>query len=275
MFGYVRICKPELRIKEFEYYKAVYCSLCKQLGKQYGPVARLTLNYDFTFLGLLSISLGGEEQTFCRKRCTCNPLKKCNYLCEKQNLDFPSATAMIMLYYKLLDNIDDEKGFKKLGCVLVRPFFSSARKKAMKAYPKVDELFKRYIKEQKRIEANNCRDIDLAAEPTADCMAELFRILAKDEMSARCLHRLGYTIGRYIYILDAAVDFDEDVKKRRYNPFAAKDELDLDLVKTQLNICIAEAANAYELLDIKIGKNILDNIIYLGLKETYIKELKQ
>ena len=119
MFGYVKVCKPELKIKEFEFYKAVYCSLCKQLGKEYGPLARLTLNYDFTFLALLSMALDDENYTACRKRCTCNPLKKCNYICEKEQLSFPSGAAMIMLYYKLLDNIADEKGFKKLGCLIL------------------------------------------------------------------------------------------------------------------------------------------------------------
>lgn len=275
MFGYVRICKPELRIKEYELYKAVYCSLCKQLGKQYGPAARLTLNYDFTFLALLAIALGEEEQTFCRKRCTCNPFKKCNYLCEKDSLDFPSAAAMIMLYYKLLDNIDDEKGIKKLAYVFVRPFFASARKRALKKYSQADEIFKAYIDRQKKVEKEKCGDIDLAAEPTADCMAELFSMLSNDAVSDRCLRRMGYTIGRYIYILDAAADFEEDKKKGRYNPFLLCGGLDIDFVKSQLNICIAEAANAYELLELKRCKSLLDNIIYLGLKEAYVKELKQ
>ena len=50
MFGYVKPDKSELRIKEYETYKAVYCALCKELGKRYGLMSRLTLNYDYTFL---------------------------------------------------------------------------------------------------------------------------------------------------------------------------------------------------------------------------------
>lgn len=274
MFGFVRVCKPELRIKEFELYKAIYCSLCKQLGKEYGPFARLTLNYDFTFLALLSMSLDDKNYTSCRKRCTCNPFKKCNYICEKETMDFPSGAAMIMLYYKLLDNIADEKGLKKIGCLIVKPFFSSAHKKASEKFPKLDRLFANYIEAQNRVESEKCDNIDLAAEPTAECMGELFKTLSSDEPSARCLHRMGYTIGRYIYVLDAATDYLKDKEKGRYNPFLLCGDLNIEYVKTQLNICIAETANAYELLDIKKYKNILDNIIYLGLKETYVKELK-
>ena len=32
MFGYVKPCSAQLRVCEYETYKAVYCGLCKQLG---------------------------------------------------------------------------------------------------------------------------------------------------------------------------------------------------------------------------------------------------
>ena len=138
MFGYVRIAKPELRVKEYETYKAVYCSLCKDLGKHYGFLSRLTLSYDFTFLGLLNMALQDGCDGFERKKCTFNPLKKCIYCKNSDSLGMPSAAAMIMLYYKLRDNIADEKFFKKLGYYLIIPFFSSAHKKAKKKYPQIE-----------------------------------------------------------------------------------------------------------------------------------------
>ena len=57
MFGYVRIYKPELKMAEFEHYQGVYCSLCKQLGKRYVVMARMTLSYDFTFLAVFRMAL--------------------------------------------------------------------------------------------------------------------------------------------------------------------------------------------------------------------------
>ena len=115
MFGYIRAEKGELKVKEYDTYKAIYCSLCKKLGKNYGILSRMTLSYDFTFLALLNMSLQNSCTKFERKRCAFNPLKKCNY-CEKtDDLKMPSAAAMIMLYYKIKDNIADEKGIKKLG----------------------------------------------------------------------------------------------------------------------------------------------------------------
>ncbi|MEE0928405.1 MAG: DUF5685 family protein [Acutalibacteraceae bacterium] len=277
MFGYIRASKPEMRIKEFEMYKTVYCSLCKELGKTYGIAARFTLSYDFTFLALLYMALNENCCGIKKGVCTCNPLKKCKYLENADDLKLPAAACMILLYYKILDNISDEKGFKRLGYKLVRPIFSSAYKKASKQYPIIDDIVCRYIDGQRLVEQNNTDSIDPAAEPTAICMAELFQQLSDDLLTKRCLNRLGYCIGRYIYILDAAVDLEEDIKLDRYNPLkglADNENRNKDFIAPQLNICISEAAKAYELIDIKKFKNILDNLIYLGLQETFTKELK-
>lgn len=275
MFGYIRACKPEMRIKEFELYKAVYCSLCKELGKSYGPFARLTLSYDFTFLAILSMSLNDRCCGIKQKHCTCNPLKKCNYLSDLEDVKMPAGAAMILLYYKILDNIDDEKGFKKFKYLLARPVFKSAYKKAAKNYPHIDKIVSDYISAQQKFEQEGKKDIDLAAEPTAVCMSELFKTLSEDPLECRCLERIGYCIGRYIYVLDAAVDLEEDKKLGRYNPLSdLTNEEAKNNVAPQLNICIAEAIKAYELIEIRKFKNIIDNLLYLGLQDTFKKELK-
>ena len=274
MFGYVRACKPEMRIKEFEMYKAVYCSLCRELGKSYGPFARLTLSYDFTFLALLNMSL---KKDFCgteRKLCRCNPLKKCTYLREGSDLEMPAAAAMIMLYYKLLDNIADEKGVKKLGFILIKPFFKSAHKKAAKSYPHIEKNVAEYISEQQALEKENCQSMDKAADPTANALAEIFALCSEDETNKRILNRMGYCIGRYVYLLDAYCDLEEDIKKERYNPLKYSEENIKENIAAQLNICISQTGAAMELLNIEKFKNILDNIVFLGLEDTMKKELK-
>ena len=274
MFGYIRACKPEMRIKEFEMYKTVYCSLCKELGKSYGPFARLTLSYDFTFLALLNMSL---KKDFCgteRKLCKCNPLKKCTYLKEESQLKMPAAAAMIMLYYKLLDNIADEKGLKKIGYILIKPFFKSAHKKAAKSYPDIEKIVAEYICEQQALEKDNCQSIDKAADPTAKALAEIFTLCSENETDKRVLNRMGYCIGRYVYLLDAYCDLEEDVKKERYNPLKFSQENIKENIAAQLNICISQTGAAMELLNIEKFKNILDNIVFLGLEDTMKKELK-
>jgi len=278
LFGYIRIEKPELKVKEYEMYKAVYCSLCKKLGRSYGFLSRLTLSYDFTFLALLNMSLKDGCVNIERKRCAFNPLKKCNYCKETDVLDMPAAAAMIMLYYKLVDNIADEKGFKKLGYLIIKPFFGSARKKAAKQYPMVEQIIADYIDAQNKLEKENCTIMDAAANPTAVALGKIFTLCSNDDMQKRVLERLGYCMGRYIYLLDAACDLERDIKNNSYNVLKSDYNGDKanylkDRVEPQLYFCINEACKAFELLDIKKFKTILGNIIYLGLEETFKKEI--
>ena len=276
MFGYVRACKPELKIKEYETYKAVYCSLCKKLGKSYGILSRFTLSYDFTFLALLNMSMTDGCDLFVQKRCAFNPLKKCNYCKDDKPLEMPAAAAMIMLYYKILDNIADEQGFKKIGYYLLKPIFSSAHKKAAKQYPDIESAVSKYIATQNLLEKAGCKSLDEASDPTAKVMEQILALCSDDETQKRVLRRMGYCLGRYIYLLDAAVDLDQDKKSGSYNVLKNTDDKDIATrIKQQLYFCINEASKAFELLDIKKYKHILGNIIYLGLEETFIKELNK
>ncbi len=279
MFGYVRIAKPELKVKEYETYKAVYCSLCRELGRTYGLWSRFTLSYDFTFLALINMSLSAGCDPIERKRCVFNPFKKCNYCKSNEKLKMPAAAAMIMSYYKLADNIKDEKGIKKLGFICLKPLFAHARKKAAKSYPVIEQIVHEYIEKQDILERESCSSLDMAADPTAYALGKILTECSDDAVQKRILDRIGYCIGRYIYILDAACDLEDDIKSGSYN--CLKSELSGDRkefmkkrILPQLYVCSNEAGKAFELLDVKKYKSILGNIIYLGLEDTFKKELK-
>ncbi|MBQ8203452.1 MAG: hypothetical protein IJZ75_04145 [Clostridia bacterium] len=276
MFGYIKAAKPELKIKEFEAYKAVYCTLCKRLGKNYGLFSRFTLSYDFTFLAMLNMALKDGCPEYEQKPCAFNPLKKCNYCKNTEDFEMPCAAAMILLYYKILDNIADEKSFKKLGYLLLRPIFSSAHKKAAASYPQIEEIAKEYIAKQSEREKENCQSIDAAADPTSIMLSRLFALCSGDETAKRVLERLGYCLGRYIYILDAFCDLNDDKKTGSYNVLKALNENEIkEKVKAQLYFCIGEAAKAFELLEIRKYETILGNIIYLGLEQTFTEEFNK
>lgn len=281
LFGYVRTDKPELKVKEFETYKAVYCTLCRSLGRSYGILSRLTLSYDFTFLALLQLGMNDECVCFEQKRCAFNPLKKCSYCKDDTALKMPAAAAMIMLYYNIKDKIDDGRGFKKFGYMIIKPFFASARKKAAKSYPEIEEIVSDYIAQQNRLEKAECRELDRIADPTATALSRILSLCSKDEMQKRVLSRLGYCIGRYIYLLDAACDLSEDIKNGSYNVLKYEagenepKEYAKGRVEPQLYFCINEAGKAFELLELKRYRSILGNIIYLGLEATFKKELSK
>lgn len=280
MFGYIKASKGELKVREYEIYKAVYCSLCRRLGRSYGPVSRLTLSYDFTFLALLNMAVASGCDGFEKKRCAFNPIKKCNYCKNDAAMEMPAAAAMILLYYKLLDNTADERGFKRLGYMLLKPVFSPAHKKAAKKYPHIEAVARDYITEQNTLEAERCTDLDRAADPTAKMMSKILPLCSDDAAQKRVLERLGYCMGRYIYLLDAACDLEDDIKSGSYNVLKGEAgesprEYAANRVRPQLYFCVNEAAKAFELLDIKKYRDIIGNIIYLGLEDTFIKELNK
>ena len=276
LFGYVKPFKPELKVKEFDTYQAVYCGLCHQLGKAFGPFAKMTLSYDFTFVAVLSMALREDFCGFQKTRCMANPLRKKTCLVPSEDMAFVSSCAMVLLYYKVKDNIHDSVFFKKLGCYFLLPFASSARKKALCHYPELDAIFSRMMEDQFDLEQKKTVSVDAAAEPTAKALQTAFSMLGEEEASKRVLSRLGYLLGRWIYLLDALDDLDADAKTGSYNPFLLKFDvrcLDeekkkeiLDYGKGTLNITAAEMATTYELLKLHRYKTILDNIIYLGLK---------
>ena len=164
-----------------------------------------------------------------------------------------------------------EKGIKKLGYYLILPFFSSAWKKAKKKFPEIEDIVYEYISEQNALEKQNCAELDRAADQTAKALAKILMLCSSDQKQKRVLQRLGYCMGRYIYLLDAACDLESDIKKGSYNVLKGSDIKQKAI--PQIYFCINEACKAFELLDIKKYNTILGNIIYLGLEDTFKKEL--
>ena len=124
------------------------------------------------------------------------------------------------------------------------------------------------------LEKQNCTDVDRVADPTAIALSKILALCSEDASQKRILERLGYCLGRYIYLLDAFCDLDEDIKNNNYNVLKGKEDIK-DYIRGQLYFCINESIKSFELLDIKKYKSILGNIIYLGLEDTAEKELEK
>lgn len=269
MFGYVKIYKPELKVKDYEAYKAVYCSLCRQLKKDYGIFAPLTLNYDFTLLALTRMAFSEECPGFKSGRCEYNPLKKCQKCINgTAELEFAAASAMLMCYYKVQDDIEDSSFFKGLAKRLLKPYFAVKRKKAMKKYAQADAVIAKAMAEQVKTEKAKTDSIDAAAHPSAYAMGELLKIGFEGE-TAEKLQRFGYLAGRWVYFADALDDMESDRKTNSYNVFnnigkeEAKEKAKEKAVKV-LNLTAGELARQLEEMKPKRFKDILENIVFDG-----------
>ena len=100
-------------------------------------------------------------------------------------------------------------------------------------------------------------------------MAELF--LYRQDQWEPTLRRMGFYLGKFIYLMDAYEDLEEDLKKGRYNPLRElKDREDYEQTCEKiLKLMMAEASRAFERLPILKDAEILRNILYAGVWTRY------
>lgn len=277
MFGYVRTVNAELKMKEYDLYRATYCGLCRSMGKCTGQCSRMTLNYDFVFLALTRYAIEPCSVKFKGRRCLAHPFKKRDNMERNPILDYCAGASAILNYQKLLDDLHDEKGAKKLRAIMLRPFVSRSRKKALKKDPTLKELDKKIeekLSELSKIENSEQIGVDVPAACFGDILGEIMAH-GYDGMNRRIAFELGRHVGSWIYVADALDDMREDLKKGRYNPLLRlydgrlpnEDELSLIFDATKNKLFAAEAA--FDLIEINDSaiKNILANVLYMGIPQ--------
>ena len=280
MFGYIRTDVPEMRVRENEYYRAVYCGLCRAQGKCTGQCSRFTLNYDIVFLALLRLALRGEQPEIKHGRCMAHPFKKRAYVALCEPLAYSAYASAILTHGKIVDDISDEKGAKKIKALLAKPFSSGMRKKAFKKYSELDKRVFDGLGRLSEIEKQRLSSVDIPADAFGEILADIvsFGLDGNDE---KIMRKIGKHVGRWIYIVDAADDLADDIKKNRFNAFSClyggeipPDEREAVANSLRLELLAAEPAfdliDYNELYDIKA---IVENIIYLGMPNAAEKAL--
>ena len=260
-----------MKISEYETYKSIYCGLCQQLGREYTPLARMTLSFDFTFLAALNMALAEDKPVYTKRKCPANPLKKCIMADLGEIQSHCCDCAVLMLWYKLEDDLKDHGTASRLRAAALYPAARLAYRKAAQRRPELDQLIGNNMRLQAETEAACTASVDLASEPTAQVLSGLFSTLSEDPVQKRVLERLGYLLGRYVYLCDALDDLEDDREKGNYNPFLADQSAGPEQIETAIGtlyLTIAEAAKTFELLELKRFEPILANILYLGMKET-------
>lgn len=268
MFGYVTPAKPEMKVKEFESYRAVYCGLCKQLKQDYGFASRMLLNYDLVTVALLADGLSGQAGRPCAERCIANPLHKRCMLHDTAGLGLAAAALVLLSWYKLADDVADEAFVKRLAARAARLALMRAHKKAAAAFPALDACLAQETARQQTLEAAKSQNPDEAAEPTGRMTGAIFALCAASEAQVHILERLGLFLGKVLYWLDAAEDYEKDKAKGRYNVFrlaGLEREEAVERARQLCRLAAGEAARCYNLLDLQLNRPILDNIIFLGL----------
>lgn len=276
MFGYVKPDKAELKIKEYETYKAIYCSLCKTLEKEYGLLSRFFLTYDATFFVLFLKSIF-QTSADCAHNGVCrfNPLKKCNYIDEDEILKKAAALTVIMFYYKLRDNIKDCALYKKIIAFIIYPYIKIKFNKAAKKYSQYNDIIKIQTERQEELEQSQSKSVDLACDPSAKALSEIFAVDVKNSEQEQLIKRTAYCVGRWVYLMDAYDDLENDIKSSSYNPFTAyyglKDISDISETVTKeiigrIRLTANEAAASFEKISKGCYNSVVENIIFDGME---------
>lgn len=265
MFGYVVAHKPELKMREFDKYKAYYCGLCRVLREKYGFLGQLTLTYDMTFLVILLTSLYESESKLDEKRCIVHPAKKQKML-YNEITEYAADMNIVLTYHKLTDDWNDEKSKTGLiGVKLLRRTYSKLEKK----YPEKCEIISRCMKQLAECEERKEENIDITARCFGELMEELF--LYKKDVWEQTLRKMGFYLGKFIYIMDAYDDIEEDIRKGNYNALISlHGEPDFDeKCQEMMNYVLAECARWFEKLPCIEDAEIIRNILYAGVWTKY------
>ena len=315
MFGYVVVNKPELKFREFDVYRAYYCGLCHSLSKRHGLSGQLTLSYDMTFLVILLSSLYEPEHSVTSKRCIVHPLKRQNII-SSEFTDYVADMNVILSYFKCLDDWHDDRSVLKLAyskllkkgsigknlnnvhatsdstddgsVAATQPNSDSNNQNSYftddsghlhispdYSYKNKIEAISSLLDELGTREKMNETNVDVVAGLFGRIMQILF--VPFDDIYAKGLGRMGFYLGKFIYIMDAFDDVEDDVKKGRYNVFS-KYYTDPDFethVKDMLTMMMAECSDAFEMLPAVDNADILRNILYSGVWNSYERRVSK
>ncbi len=268
MFGYIKVNEPELKIREYATYRAYYCGLCRELKRKYGQLGRLTLTYDMTFFIMLLSSLYEPKFREDDIRCIVHPKKK-RHTVVNEVTEYAADMNMILSYEHLRDDWKDEK---KIGALAGENVLRKRVLRTMKEYPVQSKIIKKSLEKLARIEEEKSGDLDAAARPFGELMAGL--VSWKRDPFFNTLKDLGFYLGKFIYILDAYLDYDKDKNKGCYNPFiysdkfsddAEKSRVSKEKVRAVLDHTLRCAIVEFEKLPLEQDVAILRNILYEGV----------
>ena len=276
MFGYVKVNSGELRVKEYELYRGAYCGLCRAMGKCTGQCSRMSLSYDFAFLVMARLALTNTKMSFSQRRCLAHPLKKRNVMDRNEQLDVCAYSAAVLGYHKIKDDLADEKGLKYARAALTYPFVKHWRKKAVNAgFCELDKKVEDNLEKLSALEKDKTVSVDAPAALFGDILSDITSYgLEGSERRIAC--QVGKCVGKWIYIVDALDDMIEDKKRRRYNPFLLlyggelPSETQLKDIEDALKLELLGAETAMDLLETEkiLVKNVMENILYLGMPDT-------
>ena len=264
MFGYVTASWKELSRQQKDRYGSIYCGICRQIREQSGGTARIALSYDMAFLGTLLMSLYEPEEKTGRQACLIHPVSRRSWV-DNPVIRYCADMNVILAYYNALDDWQDDG---KLSAKLLSDAFEKHCGRIEEAYPRQCQAIRSCIGELSRLEKEGCGNPDEPASCFGRLMAEI--LVYEEDFWAPALRQMGDALGRFIYLLDAALDYRKDLKKGKYNPYIAMGMgEDWQRWEEYLILTMGRCTMHFEKLPLVQDKALLDNILYSGVWVNY------
>ena len=266
MFGYVVMNKPEIKFKDFDMYRSFYCGLCRELRERYGIGGQITLSYDMTFVILLLSALYEPPTRKGTTRCIVHPVRK-QTVRKNAITEYGADMNIFLTYYKCKDDWNDEK---KIFSLAYGKLLESKEKKSEQQWKKKIDVIISCLNELSEMEQKGETDIDRVSGCFGRIMAEIFAY--REDVWEPTLHRMGFYLGKFIYLMDAYDDVEKDIKSGSYNPFRKAyldDPAFADDCRSLLTLMMSECSREFEQLPILLHAEILRNVLYSGVWSRY------
>lgn len=266
MFGYVIANRSKLDEDRLQRYKGCYCGLCRTLKERYGGLMRLTLTYDMTFLALLENALYEPAEESGEEKCAAHPVKA-HYWWRSEFTDYAADMSVLLAYHKCRDDWNDE-------CDPLKKAEASALRKAYRAvcekYPVQSGVINDCMDEISAVEHRRDTHPDAASNAFGRLMGELF--VCRDDRWSPYLRAMGTALGKFIYMMDAAVDQEKDRRRFSYNPLEFLPDLADDHYRGALDMLMGECVYQFDKLPIVKDADILRNILCSGVWTVYMNK---
>ena len=270
MFGYVTANMGELSKEQQRRYSAVYCGICRRIREQSGQLARLGLSYDMAFLAVLLMSLYEPSEQSGNNRCLIHPITRRAWI-DNEFVRYAADMNVALAYYNCLDDWQDDG---KRSAKWLAEAYEKHLPDIEARWPRQCQAIRDSLENLSAFEKANCPNPDEPAGAFGALMGELLAV--REDLWSPTLRKMGNALGRFIYLLDAELDYDKDRHQGKYNPFLAKgEEKDWAKWEDYLVLTMGRCTAEFEKLPLVQDKPLLDNILYSGVWVNYRRKRKE
>lgn len=254
MYGYLKWDRSKReKDKLTNTYKCYYCGLCNAMKKNYGLASLFFLSNDITLV-LIAISQCAGK---CFKIPQCCVMRRGS----KIDSDFASeqwkqlaSISIGIAYAKSLDDwLDERNALSALKFFAVKILSLKAKREQKSLFNMLEEAIHNI-----KIAENNGADLEEQGTLTAKMLNDAIQYgerVRLDEAHQRYVAALA----KWLCLIDAIDDYDEDIKHNKYNPLV-RSEYQIEKCKNDKTSLKHKLLATYYVEIARLYKNIIDDM---------------